>query len=302
MSPSFPAARPYWVWSLPAFAIILSILWSRRNRGSSKTDSGGAGETQDDQKSVESDEEATAPRKSEISGVLTKSDSGREEIDEIVEKVTLNLSAQTVAPVVEENFPERDSVETKEDFHANNTERDLKDEEVIKVIQEEKESAISQSGEVAESVDREKEKAALSRQRKDIEIAENKVQHFQKRKEIREIVSIEESVILGKEDIDSSKVKCCKKEKMKNSSKKSSESNSETRQNKEENTASILEKKLVKLELGSQCNNNNGEENRGSEDLTERDSANNSPSEVMLASPSVSGYSETHSEVSKNEK
>ena len=53
----------------------------------------------------------------------------------------------------------------------------------------------------------------------------------------------------------------------------------------------VLEKKLASLELDTMKTDESGKS------LSERDSANQSPSEVMLASPSISNFSDAHSEV-----
>lgn len=240
MSPSLPATRPVWVWSLPAFAIILSFLWYRKKRGSLKTDSGGAGETQDDQTSAEYVENVLIP---EISGVESVSISAEEEVEVIVEGKVVEVLNQSV-PVPVESVEEGPLEEPKEKEQE-------EEEEEVKKVEAEEPVAVEEA------------------------VAEVEVEKVE-------------------EDTPKSRSKCGKKKK---EMAKMNES-LDQRQSKEENTACILEQKLAKLDLAKQCSSEAGEEKQTNDDDAERDSANNSPSEVMLASPSVSGYSDTHSEVS----
>lgn len=261
MSPALPVARPCWVWSLPAFAIILSLLWYRKKRGSLKTDSGGTGETSDERKSVESDVDSEVLQTSDFSGLLAKSENKSVgAVEEKVEEVKLisSLGKATVSTEGEDNGKEE--AETKKtnsevgkyESITENLDGGFDVDEVVRAIEE----------------------SLLPEPKEEEEV---------------EILAIEEKTS-AKAGI--------KHKKMKNTAKKGKESNADMIK-KDDDTACILEKKLAKLELGSPCNMVSDEDKERNDDVTERDSANNSPSEVMLASPSVSGYSDTHSEVRK---
>ena len=354
MSPSFSAARPFWVWSLPAFAVLLSLLWYRKKRGSLKTDSGGAGETRNDKKSVESSDEEESPvseKKSDLkkSGVFDKVIEGiklkaggeeevkeEEEEEEVVEEI---INSVKIIDKVESAKPPAAVLE-------NFIKPLIKDSLNSYVVDDTKEGIINLTDLTKSGNQTEEQEIIILRNR----VVEESVLPNQDEDKIEEI--IEEN--RNQEEIQVFKSgKCGKKKKMKNSSKKLHDSKPDAvKQGKEENTACILEKKLAKLELEKQCSNNNNNNNNTSgnnkkmagvnsssnnnggggvngkannmkannnnnndkasegkernsnsnsnnsgDDFTERDSANNSPSEVMLASPSVSGYSDTHSEV-----
>ncbi|KAK6637905.1 hypothetical protein RUM44_008327 [Polyplax serrata] len=262
MSPALPVARPCWVWSLPAFAIILSLLWYRKKRGSLKTDSGGTGETSDERKSVESDVDSEVLQTSDFSGLLAKSENKSVgAVEEKVEEVKLisSLGKATVSTEGEDNGKEE--AETKKtnsevgkyESITENLDGGFDVDEVVRAIEE----------------------SLLPEPKEEEEV---------------EILAIEEKTS-AKAGI--------KHKKMKNTAKKGKESNADMIK-KDDDTACILEKKLAKLELGSPCNMVSDEDKERNDDVTERDSANNSPSEVMLASPSVSGYSDTHSEGSSD--
>lgn len=242
MSPSLPVNRPVWVWSLPAFAILLSFLWYRKKRGSLKTDSGGAVEETHNDPISDNNTEVEIPAEdiiseTEESVLVEEVEENQVEVVEVIEKIV--DQAKVDIPV---------------------------EKEVEKVeVTEQMVVAAAAPVAAAAAAETPKEEQELSR-------------------------IVEDETPKGKS-------KCKKNKKLKEMAKKSNETSLDKRQHNDEDTATILEKKLAKLDLAKQCSNDGTDEKQANEDEAERDSANNSPSEVMLASPSVSGYSDTHSEV-----
>lgn len=253
MSPSFPTAGRVCFVSLPAFAIILSLVWYRKKRGSRKSDSGGAvEETRDDKTSVNCEEE---------------------EEEEEVEKESVDNNKSISDELIESRNQNRIEV------------IEIVDQVIVKNTDTES-SPRQETAEITEVC--EKEIGVIETQLKAVE--EEEPQQNQKQQEEEEQQQQQQSANKSKCGKKANKSKCGKKAK-KMAKKLANEK-------KEDNTACILEKKLAELDLsGKKCNGVVDEEKSRPEDVAERDSANNSPSEVMLASPSVSGYSDTHSEV-----
>lgn len=272
MSPSFSSARPMWVLSFPAFAIILSFLWYRKKRGSLKTITEGAGETPDDQNSAGFDKEVTVQDKNTL---LVQTEENKEVEEEIEEVHKLILEKSVLVVDETEAALTKDLIAVKEEELKKDCEKELNVAE-IKAIEE---------SIILTSQDEEKANQPVE------EAKPFQTEEVDTAKEPSMTPKLEETV--------KDKAKSGKKKKTKEMAKKSTnDSATDKRQKKDENTACLLEKKLAKLDLASQCSETVAEEKPTNEDVTERDSANNSPSEVMLASPSVSGYSDTHSEVS----
>lgn len=260
MSPSLPSTRPVWVWSLPAFAIILSFLWYRKKRGSLKTDSGGAGET-DDLACVQELPFA----------------------QESVEPVDANLQLKAF----EEPEEDEDSKQPKQPENP-------QEETLLQLLQ------LQLQFQPKEPEQPEEEELRQPQEEEQEQPGELQQLQLQLEQIVADVTDVTEIVARAVEEAEKSLNKCGNNLISLDMAKISTESSFEPRQNKDENnTACILEQKLAKLDLAKQCSGDETEKqtHETHEDEAERDSANNSPSEVMLASPSVSGYSDTHSEV-----
>lgn len=303
MSPSSTVARPVWVLSLPAVAILISFLWFRKKRGSLQTDTGGSGETSacadtkvlqqtpnscvadEIQQVKEADKELVEPVNlffSEDSGLIESVVISNQnntqvscspivnDIEPIVQILGEDITVQVEeTPVVCESVNLDTAVETA-------------------VIEEDKAPEVASEPDTCEIVEEAKE-AVVLQEEPPVEVAVVAGQ-------LEEVFRV---VTPKKKDLsDSPSPKWTKNKRGGKNRKKMSYDGGVV----EENRGGVaLEQQLAKLELNSRSPaQDSGVKRTGGGEGTERDSANNSPSEVMLASPALSGYSDTHSEGSSD--
>lgn len=257
MYPSSAVARPVWVFSLPAVAIVISLLWLRKKRCSLQTDTGGGtGEPvnasdkvlllqQDPPEPVNSASDCECALENNNVVEDTKTEEEAVDTPDEQQPISQPVAVETELanqPPVEDKPVETDWLQPADEH--------------ILVLPETSETAqLAHIGQKADDQPMKEEQPVV------MSTAPNsKWGKKNKRK--------------GK------KVLLTTMQKM-------------TKPGSERKDAS-LEQKLAKLDIGGQ----DGEPKKGLQKLSgERDSANTSPSEVMLASPSLSGYSDTHSEV-----
>lgn len=262
MYPSSAVARPVWVFSLPAVAIVISLLWLRKKRGSLQTDTGGGtGEpvNASDKVSLLQDPPEPVNITSECDCALennnvvedTKSDSEPTDEEPVaVESAQTELTNQPGVVDLVEDTPIAEI--QPEDTDPIQDEQTLVCETVTTVDT----ANLGENGQKADDQPMKDEQQSVVNSSPNSKWAKKS-----KRKGKRVLLTTMHKMTKSGERKDVS-----------------------------------LEQKLAKLDIGGQDGEPKGQ--KGLQKISgERDSANTSPSEVMLASPSLSGYSDTHSEV-----
>ncbi|XP_026275712.1 KH domain-containing protein akap-1 isoform X1 [Frankliniella occidentalis] len=269
MSRMAPASTPrqLWVWSLPSLVILLSLVWYKRKRNTLRSDPGGTSKLLPDASESESkglEEDNTSPLL--VHGEATSNPDSTNESVELYQKSLAsvkNLISEKPGGIVEVPISETDSVKPE------STEVLAVEEVLCKQVAPVCDVLpVRKEAKVCEVIVDKKEIAPC--------VTENSKEKSTESED--SVIVCEKKVITTSTNMKDTKeveVSVAPSKDLKDDSDK----------------VAALEGKLASLALGS-----SEEQRRGAE----RDSANHSPVDAMLASPSMSSYSDEHSEGSSD--
>lgn len=284
MSRMAPTSTPrqLWLWSLPSLVVLLSLVWYKRKRNTLRSDPGGTSDHLPE--SVES-EQQRLQEKEKSSPILIQGESACEpdstiesieDLSVVSDLIKLSYTKDIEGTVAGSNTPVSEEplcsvkVSLAEEAHKSDNKVTLSSTAVSS-----EDPSVSKRASPLNC-----EALSTTEGAKSVEV------------EAKEAVQPSvENIALGEEGEKETSFKC--KETEISTSNKMTETKDEVEaqvlpsQNDSDKVA-VLEDKLASLALGS-----SEEQRRGAE----RDSANHSPVDAMLASPSMSSYSDEHSEV-----
>lgn len=321
MSPHSAVARPVWVWSLPAVAIFISFLWFRKKRGSLQTDTGGPGEpiaTPED----DNVQQVVSASEIENNNLVVKQECKLDKVAvpttsvieaaPVVEQPKINLNGSVVkeVPKPDTSFVEPKHIieevcATTANFVSSNPNPVVEvltsvaeDQPILEVVSVVEGKPVIEEVVTSQVLPHTEELPLL---KEEPSVEENSVP---------EVVSVESADTATQSEIRHKADEPKREDALQNGTsgakwgkkrrgKKLAVDTMSKDAGSEDPKELKLEQQLAELDLAGDAVHDAVPAGNKTPvaDGGERDSANTSPSEVMLASPSLSGYSDTHSEV-----